>query len=175
MWRKFPINHPKVLHAFPETTTAKTDQPPCSRYLLISIVADIQRVSVLVHLLRPATWRRAILTVWLARVRAEAGVLRRQRLESTDGEREEGKERRRERERSGLWLEKKEREEKREGIFFTVELQRRGDSHAPTASKSSEIKHHFDTVKTTRRPKRAKNHWSSCLILDSVTVTDFCL
>lgn len=34
---------------------------------------------------------------------------------------------------------KKEREEKREGIFFTVELQRRGDSHAPTASKSTPL------------------------------------
>lgn len=102
---------------------------PCSRYLLVSIVADVQRVAVLVHLLRPTTRRRAILTVRLARVGTEAGVLRWQRLEPTDGEREEGKERRRERERSGLPLQSEKRERKREGreekASFTTESERR--------------------------------------------------
>lgn len=85
------------------------------RYLLVSIVADVKCVAVFVHLLRPAARRGAVLTVRLARVGAEAGVLRRQRLEVADGERQVGDDRRRERERCGLTAMKKERGRKREG------------------------------------------------------------
>lgn len=62
-----------------------------------------------VHLLRPAARRGAVLTVRLARVGAEAGVLGRQRLEVADGERQVGDDRRREREGCGLTATERER------------------------------------------------------------------
>lgn len=72
-------------------------------YLLVGKVADVEGVAVLVQLLRPAAWRRVVLTVGVAAVgAAETGVLRGQRLESPDRARKEGEDGRRERERSGL-------------------------------------------------------------------------
>lgn len=63
-------------HKSPRVTSEEAaDEPPCGRYLLVSKVADVQRVSVLIHLFGPAARWRAILTVRLARVGTEAGVL----------------------------------------------------------------------------------------------------
>lgn len=126
-----------------------------ARYLLVSIVADVQRVAVFVHLLRPAARRRAVLTVRLARVGAEAGVLRRQRLEVPDGERQVGDDRRGEREGRGLTVAEREREKEREGdrgnfhqrsrgqtsSQKSPEPQRGGATHSH-ASQSLEPRHH---------------------------------
>lgn len=81
----------------------RRDRRDSRLYLLVGKVADVEGVAVLVQLLRPAAWRRVVLTVGVAAVgAAETGVLRGQRLESPDRERREGEDGRRERERSGL-------------------------------------------------------------------------
>lgn len=121
-----PVSTPRERSPHEETAERR-------RYLLVGMVADIQRVAVLVHLLRPTTRRRAILTVWLARVGTE--VLRWQRLQPTDGERQEGKERRREREGSGL--PSVQREERRE-VFHQGGTEERGQ---PCTHKSLETPH----------------------------------
>lgn len=60
----------------PPQSEEECRRSPNGQYLLVSIVADVKCVAVFVHLLRPASRWGAVLTVRLARVGAEAGVLR---------------------------------------------------------------------------------------------------